>query len=378
MDSARCRQQPRHRGDRETGSLRHWVQQVSQGHILIRTETQKTLPSVHPFTLRFSLPERHAAMQRSLRRGFTLIELLVVIAIIAVLIALLLPAVQQARESARRSQCKNNLKQIGLALHNYHDVYISFPLGHTPDNNGSSVPRTVAWSARLLPYLEQTAIYEQLQLGTLRDLSTVAGDDFRNAADGTPQKAASMSIPIYLCPSSIGEKNNPFFQYLATSNYPGSQEILAQKLRRIRDLTDGTSNCVIVAERTLNSSGPILQVGATWAAGYYCGGVAASIFNARNEINTPFRPPVATPTGIGPNQCYRENTSPDWVTRVVVASNHIGGAQVLMGDGSVRFLSNAIASNPNPANLPAAAEPGEGYVWQNLVHINDGFVIGEF
>jgi prepilin-type N-terminal cleavage/methylation domain-containing protein len=106
------------------------------------------------------------------RRGFTLIELLVVIAIIAILIALLLPAVQQAREAARRSECKNRLKQLGLALHNYHDVYKWFPPGtvnpRDPNPNGANGSGTAAigapWSCQLLPYLEQKAMFDQVQL----------------------------------------------------------------------------------------------------------------------------------------------------------------------------------------------------------------------
>lgn len=99
-------------------------------------------------------------------RGFTLIELLVVIAIIAVLIALLLPAVQQAREAARRSQCKNNLKQFGLAMHNYHDTFSTFPMGH--DCFTDRLPSGTTWTRRLsffqglLPYIDQAPLYNQI------------------------------------------------------------------------------------------------------------------------------------------------------------------------------------------------------------------------
>ncbi len=96
--------------------------------------------------------------QKQRQRGFTLIELLVVIAIIAILIALLLPAVQQAREAARRTQCKNNLKQIGLSLHNYHDVYNSFPNGTVSTSAGNW---GISWWARVLPYVDQAPLYNQ-------------------------------------------------------------------------------------------------------------------------------------------------------------------------------------------------------------------------
>src|SRR5579859_7854071 len=105
---------------------------------------------------------KEALMFRNLlkRKGFTLIELLVVIAIIAVLVALLLPAVQQAREAARRSQCKNNLKQFGLALHNYHDAYKMFPPGGDAQSWGNS--NWLNWQAKILPFIDQGPLYNQI------------------------------------------------------------------------------------------------------------------------------------------------------------------------------------------------------------------------
>ncbi len=106
------------------------------------------------------------------RRGFTLIELLVVIAIIAILIALLLPAVQQAREAARRTQCRNNLKQIGLAMHNYHDIYNTFPpsfiMKNPPSANANSVERSMyGWGALILPQIDQAPLFNRLNVGTV-------------------------------------------------------------------------------------------------------------------------------------------------------------------------------------------------------------------
>ncbi|MDB4637791.1 DUF1559 domain-containing protein [bacterium] len=105
---------------------------------------------------------------RKMKRGFTLIELLVVIAIIAVLVALLLPAVQQAREAARRSTCKNNMKQLGLEFHNYHDTFTMFPPASSADGVGNNMDRVDAWgwSLRLLPYIDQAPLHNQIGIGT--------------------------------------------------------------------------------------------------------------------------------------------------------------------------------------------------------------------
>src|SRR6478609_8598841 len=111
------------------------------------------------------------------RNGFTLIELLVVIAVIAILIALLLPAVQQAREAARRTQCKNNMKQLGLAMHNYHDVYKMFAIGSSgcPNIIGTQA-LSWPWSMRILPYIEQSALFNQLNVGNMTTVPNSAAN----------------------------------------------------------------------------------------------------------------------------------------------------------------------------------------------------------
>src|SRR5690348_4004442 len=136
------------------------------------------------------------------RRAFTLIELLVVIAIIAVLIALLLPAVQQAREAARRAQCKNSLKQLGLALHNYHDVYNVFPFGQGGTNNGSgsSNQNVLSGVVMLLPYLDQTPLWNQISSGGTFATGTYLpmGPNPQNWDVYPPW---TIQIPVLRCPS---------------------------------------------------------------------------------------------------------------------------------------------------------------------------------
>jgi len=138
------------------------------------------------------------------RRGFTLIELLVVIAIIAVLVALLLPAVQQAREAARRSTCKNNLKQIGLAIHNYHDVYSTFPINYDTSRHGggqTSAGGTFSWLVRILPYVDQAPLFNQIQF----NLTGTAPYDTNQNLITQPINGKPLSeqvIPGFLCPSN--------------------------------------------------------------------------------------------------------------------------------------------------------------------------------
>ncbi|MEZ6130649.1 MAG: DUF1559 domain-containing protein [Planctomycetaceae bacterium] len=217
------------------------------------------------------------------KRGFTLIELLVVIAIIAILIALLLPAVQQAREAARRTQCKNNLKQIGLALHNYHDIYKQFPIGGQlqPDPNpattgGIANVEMWGWPASILPQIDQAPLFNQLG-ATTRRLTDVL-------ADATLRPLLQTTISGFICPSDPGpplmSKGGPngngrhmngaaavgnAFR-VAKSNYIGNcgyndvnVRVNERHLRgvfhiginfRIRDITDGTTNTIFVGERT--------------------------------------------------------------------------------------------------------------------------------
>jgi len=315
------------------------------------------------------------------RPGFTLIELLVVIAIIAILVALLLPAVQQAREAARRSSCKNNLKQIGLALHNYHDTFNTFPPGFIGSRSGGITGDGFgtgwAWGTFILPALEQSALYDQLAPGVLSGSS---------CGDGSlcPQDAAQLVflrtvIPTYLCPSNSGQKpvhsrvkdtrtDNAAVE-IGMSNYIGNAGISDLNCRwtamdgiffsnsniRMRDINDGTSNTLLVTERDAvqhpgdRPNGNQQHMGANWAGVSYPGcdrqnenhyAVLNFAFATFGEIN-----------GSATRRDMRE-----------AASLHAGGVQILNCDGSTRFLSENISLG----------------LYQNLANRRDGNVLGEY
>jgi prepilin-type N-terminal cleavage/methylation domain-containing protein/prepilin-type processing-associated H-X9-DG protein len=310
---------------------------------------------------------------RTGRHGFTLIELLVVIAIIAVLIALLLPAVQAAREAARRAQCTNNLKQLGLAMHNYHQAIGTFPIGvmgiRSPtlyasvgDPTGSINRRT--WAFMLLPYIEQSAMYGAVNFSLPFNPPT-------GAANNTVSESL---IAVYLCPSDpttnqIDQNNRREGNYVVNwGNSNWAQNMLAaynpfagnkvmpgnpvpflgapftmDRSFGIQNITDGTSNTLLMAEVIIGATQPTNLYehrGDIYNDDYNC-----AMFNAYTTPNS------TVPDWIANGYCrYPYQTNPPCTGPTNGSQNsynasrsyHPGGVNALLSDGSVRFFKNSI------------------------------------
>jgi prepilin-type N-terminal cleavage/methylation domain-containing protein len=292
-------------------------------------------------------------------RGFTLIELLVVIAIIAVLIALLLPAVQQAREAARRSQCKNNMKQLGLGLHNYHDTFNTFPPGWVTRitdpvyNNNRFGNGRFAWSMFILPYADQASIYN------LQDFSL---DD---QPDGNNTNKLNTPLSMYRCPSDTGARTGA--KTWGRSNYLGNYGntvpaahafdefangiFFGNSTIKMRDITDGTSNTLLVGECSIKQFGIANR---NPGAGNWPG------LDQNKQYDMVVR---GTNAGSGINRSTGvSNTAQDGF-----GSFHVGGVHFLLCDGSVRFVSENIDSST-----------GTSGTLQQLGHRADGVPMGQF
>ncbi|WP_437192861.1 DUF1559 domain-containing protein [Planctomicrobium sp. SH527] len=293
-----------------------------------------------------------------------MIELLVVIAIIAILIALLLPAVQQAREAARRSQCKNNLKQIGLALHNYHDVHQILPpsdIGEDAFKTSSYCSRnSLSWMVLIMPQLDQTNMYNALQG------ANAFNDCWRNipaATTGTATAPAFAKTPMsaFMCPSDPSDTLNPLMAGWAKSNYVGvsgspyrptmsgtvvtnpTGVFYVNARMPFHKITDGLSNTALIGERAGIKIGATQKIASVWIGVHQNGSNSGSVVNAIMDGGTYYAINGAQGTA---NFC----------------SPHTGGLHFLLGDGSVRFLSENMA----------------GATQRYLGAITDGMVVGEF
>jgi prepilin-type N-terminal cleavage/methylation domain-containing protein/prepilin-type processing-associated H-X9-DG protein len=302
-------------------------------------------------------------------RGFTLVELLVVIAIIGILVGLLLPAVQAAREAARRMQCSNNLKQIGLALHNYHDANNKFPQGFTRFHSWG-------WAVRILPYIEQRSLYEKL--------ATDSGNwgPINNAVNPVLLATLQTKMPGYLCPSDaapeLNDKRTLGGRQVSMGNYAGvngsllffhlgawydaesspgvyvggNGALFMDSKIGFRDITDGSSNTLLVGERDYKFHNGVVWQGTTntnggYANRHFCISTAGFTDRGRDhKIN-----------GLDPN---------------AFGSRHTGGAMFAYCDGSVHFLSQSISVWDGVEVAGQAVNPWG--VFDRLGARNDGFV----
>jgi prepilin-type N-terminal cleavage/methylation domain-containing protein/prepilin-type processing-associated H-X9-DG protein len=293
------------------------------------------------------------------KKGFTLVELLVVIAIIGVLVALLLPAVQAAREAARRMSCSNNLKQLALGIHNYHDSYKAFPFGTT---NGS-----ISYLARMLPYVEQTPLYDRV-------------DFTANYNAAVNQPVLNTNVEAFLCPSDIdklplnlGGRNNYYgnsgtnILFGSPSTNPSNSNFgmpecngvfIPSRVVRFADIIDGTSNTACIAEKLKGdgTNGIASEESDTFQPGTYPANADEAYRDCRAMDITDLSKQGVSNVGAPWIYSYHSTSRYYHVTppngrscmyppgriATTAGSRHPGGAQIALCDGSVRFIPETV------------------------------------
>lgn len=354
------------------------------------------------------------------RRGFSLVEVLVVVGVLSILLALLLPALLQARETARKLECQTRLHQIGLALHGYHDTHRVFPAGLTPPpvvpaNDAFGIKwqdmyASYGWGVRILPYLEQRALYEQLDIGRrpleqlvdeepqFRGLVETRLEIFRcpvDLADDTmetspvhpqwrrlnrgPDSAPTKAERIYGGSSSyVG--NCGFYEPMFPIGPPPRKQnngiLYTGSSVQMRDVTDGATNTIMVGERAW-FQGSATWVGTSNVMERFGGGPGSCLGRVFWPINSLPDPPAILITPDSGLQILG-----DYNARTAFGSYHLAGANFLFVDGSVHFLSENIDSHVTveakvgPAKpLPEIEQIG---TFQRLGIRDDGLVVGQY
>ncbi len=320
---------------------------------------------------RFPYDKNHSA--KRLRDAFTIIELLVVIAIIALLIALLLPAVQQAREAARRTQCVNNLKQMGIALHNYHVSHKTFPPGWIEISGKVPAQNGFSWAALILAELDEGPLYNQIRfdksifLEPDRDPSTPE-------IENNETLVANQLVPVFRCPSDVGPRNHDYMgssewpimiRNMATTSYVGcfgagvipdngtntgfGGGIFSRNSSvRMKDITDGKSKTFIVCERRW--TGFFTPEIPKFGDAYWAGTPGNWIMD------------ILGTAGVNMNSEHSAKFS----------SEHPGGAFFLFVDGHVQFIDENVESNPGETSGPNMG------IYQRLANYSDGQSIDDY
>lgn len=330
------------------------------------------------------------------RQAFTLVELLVVIAIIGTLVALLLPAVQSAREAARRMSCSNNLKNLSLAIQNYHDTMSRFPSAYF--DSGVDFQESWGWGALILPYMEQQALHTSLGVNNGSFYTQLTGPQGKQVA-----AMAQQILKIHMCPSDAGYNGNGLIHdnrvfngglgftalgYTTTattrvglSNYmmsAGHRDVVSDTINtgigfgnsniRYSHITDGTSNTFMLGERETQTCRSGAWVGIRRPTGTTSQGAILVIGHSRPKLNQPDPPIVWNTNHTGCGEGF--------------SSLHPGGAQFALCDGSVRFVTNGIGHfwypNTNVNGTEADSKDQKNGTYQRLMSRNDKLPVGDY